>query len=305
MKAWKVFYLCILFLSAFSTAQEVNSRLQSQHQIFLKYNEKSPFIFIGKIDVNKANGAATPILYPGDNALIFFTAILAHAAINSGIDHSRLSKEQEDANKVFDDYQPYIQKFNNTDSVVIPQLKVALAEKNTDVVFLTDKNLKSGAQWEMDVSPIFFMTQNLGSLILYNKILLQENFADDSKKPKKTASSNKKTANKNERIVVVISDPIAIPDYKHFWSDNEGSQFLDTLKKMYKESLSLVIANRLGNQRAEGAEQITVRYMEDGVKKVERGYVISSDCKRTLFESLSGEIKSVPNLDFLSCPSSV
>jgi len=303
MRIWKGFYLCFLFFSVASSAQTESYGAQNQHQVFLKYNEKSPFMFMGKIDTNKVNGASGGILYPGDNALVFFTAVLTHAAISGGVGSSRMTKEQEEANKIFDDYQPYIQRFNSVESIVVSPLNVAA--NNADVVFLTDKSLKINAQWEMDVAPIFFMTQNFGSLILYNKILLQENVLDEPKKRKKPTGSSRKSVNKNERIVVVISDPIAVPDYRNFWSNNEGGQFLGTLKNMYKESLLLVIANRIGNQRAEGVEQITVRYMEDGVKKIERGYVISSNCKRTLFESLSGEIKSVPNLDFLSCPSSV
>jgi hypothetical protein len=304
MKTWKIFCLFFLFLNSYSWALVASTNQQDEYQIFLKYNEKSPFIFMGKIDVNKASGNAGGMLYPGDNALVFFTAVLTHAAINSGVDHSRITKEQAEANKVFDDYQPYIQKFNTPENATISQLDVGFAKSK--VSFLTEAALKADAEWEMDVAPIFFMTQNFGSLILYNRVILQENVVKDLKKSKKTASSSsaKKKANKNERIVVVISDPIAEPDYKHYWSNNDGSQFSNTLKNMYKESLSLVIANRIDNQKAENAEQITVKYMEDGVKKVERGYVISSNCKRTLFESLAGEIKSVPNLDFLNCPPS-
>ena len=304
IKMRKVFGFIFLLLSSFSLAQNSNPTQQNQHDIFLKYNEKNPFLFMGKVDVNKANGAGGGMLYPGGNALVFFTAVLTHAAINSGVDNSRASKEQVEANKVFDDYQQYIKKFNSRENIIVSDMNVG--STHGKVNFLTDVASKTDAEWEMDVAPIFFMTQNFGSLILYNKIVLQENTGEDVKKTKRsTKSTKKKAVNKNERIVVVISDPITEPDFKSFWSNNEGDNFYRTLKKMYRESLSLVIANRIDNQKAESAEQITVKYMEDGEKKVERGYVISSDCRRTLFESLEGEIKSVPNLEFLNCPPSV
>ena len=303
MKNWKMF---LFFLFPFSCvqAQENNLSSPNNHQIFLKYNQKSPFLFLGKVDVNKTGGGGAGMLYPGGNALVFFTAVLTHAAIESSIDHSKLSKEQVDANKVLEDYEPYIQKFNVAENLVPSNVNLNSPAGPEKISFLTDSGSKDMAAWEMEVTPIFFMTQNFGSLILYNKVVLQESLPSVGKvkKIKKSAVTKKNT--KNEKVVVVISDPIAEPDFRHFWSNNEGARFLATLKGMYKDSMSLIIANKFAGEKSEDHEQVTVKYMEDGVKKVERGYVISANCKRTLFESLSGEIKSVPNLEFLDCPPS-
>lgn len=290
-----------LFSVSSCYAQEINDN--QSRQVFLTYKKEAPFIFMGKVDPNKAGNAAA-IMYPGDNALVFFAAIMTHAAINSGANSAKLSKEQEDANRVLEDYQPYIAKFNTGDNAVLPQLDVNTGSANETISFVTNAEAKSTAGWEMNVSPVFFMTQNFGSLILYNKVVFQEVVANQPKTKRQPARSTarKSAADPNEKVIVVISDPIADADFRHFWSNNDGARFLDTLKLMYKESLSLLLASKLSRQPKENVEQVTVKYMEDGVKKIERGYVITSSCKRTLFESLSGEIKSVPNLDFLNCP---
>ena len=111
------------------------------------------------------------------------------------------------------------------------------------ILFTSNVEAKSSAGWEMNVSPVFFMTQNFGSLILYNKVVFQEIAVDQPKSKRKPTKNTVKrnTANPNEKVVVVISDPIAEPDYRGFWSNNDGARFLGTLAEMYKESLSCLL----------------------------------------------------------------
>jgi hypothetical protein len=296
----------LLLHSLFVSAQEIDQDRQFENSIYFSFNEKSPFVFMGKIDTNKTGAGTGSILYPGDNALVFFAAILTHAAISGGLQHSQISKQQIEANQVLNDYESYIQKFNVRENIALSQLDVAIDNSTQKFFFLTDAESEKTTKWEMNVAPIFFMTQNHGSLILYNKVVIKENTVNTSvvetrKRTKKKPAQKKNIPDKNEKIVVVISDPIADKDFKHYWSNNDGLQFTETLKLMYRESLNLIVANKLANMSIKNTEQVTVKYVEDGVKKIERGYIISSSCKRTLFESLSGEIKSVPNLEFSTC----
>ncbi|MDO7635036.1 MAG: hypothetical protein MUQ60_03870, partial [Porticoccaceae bacterium] len=38
----------------------------------------------------------------------------------------------------------------------------------------------------------------------------------------------------------------------------------------------------------------TLRYLENGEKKIERGHLISESCSALIFESLRGELKWIP-----------
>ena len=303
MKKFQWFVVAVMLQAFNVAAQDAVEVEKNESQIFLTYNSKAPYIFMGKIDADKAASAGAAMMYPGDNALVFFTAVLAHAAIESGVQNSRSNKVQNEANQVLVDYQPLITKFNVVENILVDKLDLMGTKDISDIYISNDEASKASAKWIMNVSPVFFLTQNHGSLILYNHIVLDENKATDStKKNNKKTVSKKAKEKRNEKIVVVISDPIKEDDYKNYWLKSEGLNFLTVLKKMYDESIELIVAHKIKQKNEVGGEQTTIRYIEDGVKKIERGYVYASSCQRTLFESLEGEIKSVPNLDFLNCP---
>ncbi len=299
------FFLLIFCFSAITWGDEnTATNLDPKDYFFVKFDEKQPFIFLGKVDVNGPGDTEVATLYPGDTAGLFFMSILAHAVITNSISESRITKRQKNANRVLVDYEDFIAKFSNPDEVSISQLNIDIGDAKKTVFFSTEINSTPDAYWSMTVKPIVFMTQSQGSLILFNKIVLQEKNTTGTKPKKSNSTSQQRSrTNPNEKIVVVVSDPIADTNYKNYWSADNGNNFIATIKIMYQQSLALVIGRKLSEAHLQTLEQSTVRYMEDGVKKVERGIVISATCKRTLFESLAGEIKSVPNLDFLNCES--
>jgi hypothetical protein len=122
-----------------------------------------------------------------------------------------------------------------------------------------------------------------------------------SKKKKAQKKLKKGALNPHEKMVVVMSDPVLEDDAAAYWLRDNAKVFRESVRALYLESFQLGVSRQFGSAESAQTKQVTIKYLEDGVKKIERGYVISQSCKRTLFESLAGEIKSVPNLDFATC----
>lgn len=260
---------------------------------------ENPITFVGKKSTVANSQAAGSMMYPADTAGLFLVSILAHAAVSGGVEKSRLKKEQEEANKVLEPYNPYIVAMNEAFLWEEQQLTGAYDELDK-FQFLFGGQQQEISRWELNVAPVFAMTQNQSSFLIYNKMTFTDRSLATQKK-KKAKKLKKGQPNPNEKLVVIVSDPVFDDNKADFWLRENAKAFNDAVKNLYMESFRLGVAKQFGIINATEPKQLTIKYLEDGVKKIERGYVITQSCKRTVFESLAGEIKSVPNLDFANC----
>jgi len=291
-----IWLICFFPLATFA---KVEKPVFDDNSLNISFDSKQPVTFVGKKSLDTSGLAVAPVMYPADTAGLFLVSILTHAAVSGGVQKAKLSREQEEANKVLEPYNPYIADINEAflAQCTNSQGKPVVAEK---IQFLLGDEHLENSRWQVNVVPVFAMTQNQSSFLIYNKLT----FVDRSLTPKdkkKIKKIKRGQVNPNEKLVVIVSDPVLTDDNANFWLSENAKRFNESIKNLYVESFHLGIARHFGGLQNSDTKQVTVRYFENGVKKIERGYVISQTCKRTLFESLAGEIKSVPNLEFATC----
>ncbi len=296
----RIIFWLIFFFPCFVFAKGEKIVFESQ-QVNVRFDAKQPVTFVGKKSLDAAGSAGAPIMYPGDTAGLFLVSILAHAAVSGGVEKARLSKEQEEANKVLEPYNPYITSINEAFLLQHTQLQDLQGTTDKLQLLLGDK-CQENSRWQVNVVPVFAMTQNQSSFLIYNKLT----FFDRSLTPKerkKIKKVKKGQPDPNEKVIVIVSDPVLVDDKADFWLRENAGAFHSAVRNLYVDSFNLGIARYFGDLKNLDTKQVTIKYLENGVKKIERGYVISQTCQRTIFESLAGEIKSVPNLEFSSCSS--
>lgn len=266
----------------------------------LVFADEQAFDFHGKIDINKNAAAGGAMVYPGDTAGVFFAAILVHAAIAGSARKSKLHAAQKAADEVLTGYQPHIEKIN-AEPMQFEQLELT-PDHTFNVNFAPDSGTAS--QWSVRTKPVFFLTQSQQTLILYHQLMFDDlSLVTDKKirKIKKVSPRNKKMPDPRERLVVIVSDPLSGEEASQLWLNEDGKYFQETVHKLYQESTQIGFQHYHGHLIPITQDQVTVRYLEDGRKKIERGQVIRKSCRRTLFLTLAGEIKRVPNMEFASC----
>lgn len=266
----------------------------------VSFDPKNPITFVGKKSLNGNSQGAGGMMYPGDTAGVFLVSILAHAAVSGSVEKSRLNKEQEEANKVLEPFNQYIAAVDA--DYLSDELGLAISSNPLKkFTFLHGDKQSDTSKWQIKVTPIFLMTQSKSSFLLYNKMTFEDRTSLYLKKKKAQKKLKKGALNPNEKLVVIVSDPVLEDDAADYWLRDDGKIFRESAKALYLESFQLGVGRQFGSLEFAQTKQVTIKYLEDGVKKIERGYVISQTCKRTLFESLAGEIKSVPNLEFATC----
>lgn len=292
-----VFWLmCFLPLVSFAKQEELTF---DDRLLNVSFDTKQPVTFVGKKSLDVAGQASAPIMYPADTAGLFLVSILTHAAVSGGVQSAKLTREQEEANKVLDSYDPYIANINEAFLAQCTNSQSEPAITENKQLLVGDKHLEN-SRWQVHVVPVFAMTQNQSSFLIYNKLT----FVDRSltpKQKKKIKKVKKGHANPSEKLVVIVSDPVLTDDNADFWLRENAKAFNESIKHLYVESFQMGVSRHFGGLQNSDTKQVTVKYLEGGLKKIERGYVISKTCQRTIFESLAGEIKSVPNLEFYSC----
>lgn len=283
-----------------SAKAEKNIPVLDEALFNVSFDPKNPITFVGKKSLNGNSQGAGGMMYPADTAGVFLVSILAHAAVSGTAEKSRLNKEQEEANKVLEPFSQYIAVVDTdylSNDLPLKTSSSAL-EKFT---FLHGDKQSENSKWQIKVTPIFLMTQSKSSFLLYNKMAFEDRALIYSKKKKAQKKLKKGALNPYEKLVVIVSDPVLEKDAADYWLRDDAKVFRESAKTLYLESFQLGVGRQFGSLESAQTKQVTIKYLEDGVKKIERGYVISQTCKRTVFESLAGEIKSVPNLEFATC----
>ena len=281
MKLAITFFLSLLLLACNTTTPKKMEAtpvvLEPQAYLLnIKYPVENGIAFLGKIDHTEADQLGRSMLYPGDNGAVFLASVFTHALISSGIRGKEKKKNQEAANEVLEVYQSLIDDIN--ESSLTPE-SIELMDGRV-VQLEIDKSIGSANEWMASVFPVYYLTQSETSLILSNKVRFSQ-------------THNKKFSPR-EYVVVYVSNNTNADIPSNHWLASNGRNFKDTSKVLLKETLRIAYNTLHFKESNKEGDQKTIRYVENGRKKVERGSIIEQNCYRVVFKTLRGEIKSVP-----------
>lgn len=234
--------------------------------------------FQGQLEPNTVAEAGHNILYPAGNAATFLVAIATHAAISGSIEKDKQNKVIEEANSVLAPYKNVIDEFSYSKLLDDSLSETAGYDLNIDSV----KNIPWDNSWIINVQPVFIMARSEDSIFISSAVNIKESSSERDRK-KEDADYSK--------VIVIKSKPIEDKDQ---WLVDSGVKFESTLRSLFLSSIQLAIED-FSNKLPEKPESAkTIRYMDNGVKQVERGYTLRQDCSNITYESLRGELKVMP-----------
>ena len=144
--------------------------------------------------------------------------------------------------------------------------------------------------WNVVIDPVFIMSRSQDSITA--KVIMDISDMRDMPTTQIKAPGYRRT--------IYLQ---SLPTYgKDEWLQSDGEKFKATLQSLIGSSIDLGISDFSGLLPEKEPSATTVRYLDNGQKKVERGYLITQNCNHLTFESLRGEIKSMPKIGFKDCP---
>lgn len=257
------------------TLQEVNS-------LEVVFADAEYIPTMGAVNTDEAGSSYGAQMYPGYNGASFLAGILTHAIIQSGANAKAEKRRQEAADKVLDRYNLL------GDGYLVSHLDWNEAEvtvANNEVVLShaipSEENSIAGPLYAA-VFPILIMPHSEESLILQNEVRVYS--VGDSQAPLHSAT-----------VEVVHSPDCGEDGAFEYWTGNESEQLHSAIQSMFSESIQLALNSETIKEAVVSKKTQTIRYLENGDKKVERGHVLDKTCDRVRFITLRGVIKSAPN----------
>ena len=280
MKLILILAVCLVLSACGSvqTKEPVVIKPADKSKLFLQFPEEKDIQFFGKINVDGANSASGAIMYPAYGLAGFIAGVAAHAAIQGGIDSAEEKRKAELANQILEKYQSILSEID-AQSVVDTGLSVRVNGKAVEV-YNVGQDVDGQNIFLAEVKPAFYLTQDEKSLILINELKFSESLIPKTKSLPLT--------------VQYVSSPRSNDEADDYWQADDFANFKRVVRQSFLASIELGMKKNVGEINIQGKPQKTIRYLESGKKKVERGYVIASTCERIVFQTLRGAIKSVP-----------
>lgn len=215
-------------------------------------------------------------LFVGAGHPVFAAVTALSFAINAvAIDHAREAQKtsvQLEADKILLPYETILAAYRSSDLH-------AEAVRQAKAVPLKTPNTRA---WQVAARPVFSMTQDQRAIVLDTVVEVR---APDSTTPAFASA------------IRVVGAPHDRADLSAFWSAEQGRALRGDSEALFAEALRLAVqsANANANEvSALGAKSL--RFMQGGIERVERGELLAQDCSRTVFRSLRGALMSVPTL---------
>lgn len=241
--------------------------------------------FVGQIKPNKSNSRIGNMMYPGDNAGAFLAAIAIHAAFQSSTTATKNQAEMDESNKVLVPYQALIEQLSLGDLMSRTQFfDRELGHPRLNIKFVDESVPFNG--WHTVVNPVFIMSWNQDSIIIKSEISIIDSRLNSTMGAYEPSYS---------RTIHVHESPI---HDKTQWLAEGGEYFETSVASLLRFSIIMGVNDFSGFLPEKEAVANTIRYAENGAKKVERGYLIQQSCTHTVFESLQGDIRSVPRFNY-------
>ena len=292
-----IFAGAALFLSACVSQDQKSS--QTGHSImpdlpaleitnghyFVDLPRENGLVFYGQQKAKEVQSKGAGIAYPGGDIATFFTSIAVHAAIQKSVTETKAQAQVDEANSILAPYQGLIESTSLTELMkdsLAPENNLNSEDFRVELVNRSDQI--NG--WHVVVNPAFIMNRNSDSMVIKTHVSILDGRIQYDVGDLESGFSN---------TVFVHSLPTYEPEQ---WLRNDGESFHSTAASLLRSSVDLAVKNFAGLLPRESGEVSTMRYMNNGKKSVERGYLIDQNCTHIIFESLRGDIKAVPRLDW-------
>lgn len=250
--------------------------------------------FLGQPSRDNKMSSAGGMAYPGYDAASFAAGIIVHALFQGGANAKKERKKQEAFNAVLSPYRDYINQLDASE--ICPN--VIHLDKDKGVKLIPGKNPVNNIYSVAKAEPVYWMNQDASRLTLVNKIHFSEGSTktiSNTQKRTKSRSKNPTKPKGEPHTVVHYTYAANTPDENSDYWATDGYQPLENaIQLMFEQSMRLAFQYQ---DTKSNAGITTLKYFENGQKRVERGRLIRADCNRMEFISLSGIIKSVPLLD--------
>lgn len=184
---------------------------------------------------------------------------------------------QTEADKVLLPYQTALGNFTYRELVQRGLNKTAVGGSKKWVEF----NAPSVAEWVVEVTPSFILTQDQSAIVLNNHISI---YAPGS--PSEPLYKN---------LIRIVSDPRDEPDPAGFWMMDGSERLKEESANLFARSLEIAWGEIDNASRKDGpAPPKTIRYRQGKSEKMERAGVIDTRCNRAVIRTLRGWLMSVP-----------
>lgn len=230
--------------------------------------------FRGVVSFDKAGIAPINMMYPAPNPAGLLVAVLTHAAISKGSREAQKTKIENEANKVLGPYNGVIGTFRYSELAELSRPWALTGQQQA----VLPRGAEHPQTWVVLVNPVYSMTQDQTALVLDNTVAI---FAPGESKRASYVNT-----------VRVIADAQGDVDPASHWLENGGAPLKDRSAHLLAESLDIVFADAAAPGKGEAFR--TVRYLEGGEERMERGQPITEQCDRVLLRSLRGTLMSVP-----------
>lgn len=184
---------------------------------------------------------------------------------------------QAEADKVLLPYQTALGNFTYRELVQRGLDKTSVDGRKKWVEF----NSPSVAEWVVEVTPFFTLTQDQSAIVLNNHISIY------------APGSRSEPLYKN--LIRIVSNPRDEPDPAGFWMTGGGERLKEESVDLFARSLEIAWREIDNASRKDAAVRPkTIRYRQGKSEKMERAEVIDTRCNRVVIRTLRGRLMSVP-----------
>ena len=249
---------------------------------FIEVPLKKEVRFVGRANFDELHGVQANVLYPGNDIGTFLAGIAVHAITSGEVQKNRKKNIVNKANEILIPYSATINNLNYENL-----LDRALIELNVDSNPFTTyaaQDITENDNWLVALSPTYIMHGDEKIISIESKVSIGLTGDIDD------LLAGERTYEKN---IVVSSNPLDDPKV---WLEDESKLFQDITSSLLAQLVQLAIKDFVGALPANDNKVETIRYLENGSKKIERGRLIEESCQFVLFETLRKGIKLVPKI---------
>jgi hypothetical protein len=225
---------------------------------------------------DNAGGPGAQILYPAPGIAGLLVAIATHGAIVDAQKRAEKDRIQAAADSVLTPYRGVLDNYTHRDLMRMGLQKAGGTGEGRLVEFAaprTDERI-------VESVPVFFMTADAKALVLDAAVVVY--------------SPGGAQTPVYQNVIRVISEPQDSGDMAEFWNAKQGEQLREKSALLFARALEIVFKELQPAPAKEAAVHRTVRYMEGGNERMERGQVLGEQCDRVLIKNLRGWLMSVP-----------
>lgn len=236
-----------------------------------------PAQFHGIVNMDNAGQGAGAMLYPvGNLGLVgLLVGIATHAAIVGGTRSAQETKMQLTADKVLDPYRDALAglRLRDLQQRALGQLDAGASGH------LRPLGEAPAGELLVQAAPQFSMTPD-GSAMVLDEIVATSHAAS--------------TDTPASLTIRVVSPERPEADLQAAWNADGGAALKATAVSLLAESLRVALA-RAGQPADDKLPSRSVRYMQGGAEKMERGQLLDETCEHLFVRTLRGGVLVVPH----------